>query len=152
MWPRSEPASSTNGDGSTARKLAALVFGSPAQLARLNAIVHPAVRERARGLFREIGERDSHAVIVYVAAILIESGAWREMDKILVVSCDRARQVARLMQRPGAVESSVLARLESQMPLEKKLTFADYVIDTNGDKEDTLRQAAKVYENLRRLA
>jgi dephospho-CoA kinase len=133
-------------------KLAALVFGNPAQLARLNAIVHPAVRDQARRQFREIGERDPHAVVIYVAAILIESGAWREMDKILVVSCDRAQQIARAMQRPGAVESGVLARLESQMPLEKKLTFADYVIDTSGEKEETQRQTAKVYENLRRLA
>jgi dephospho-CoA kinase len=133
-------------------KLAALVFGNPAQLARLNAIVHPAVRERARGLFREIGERDPHAVIIYVAAILIESGAWREMDKMIVVSCGRAQQIERAMHRPGAVESGVLARLESQMPLEKKLTFADYVIDTGGTKEDTLRQTALVYEDLRRLA
>ena len=56
------------------------------------------------------------------------------------------------MQRPGAVESGVLARLESQMPLEKKRTFADYVIDTSGTKEDTLRQTEIVYEDLRRLA
>jgi dephospho-CoA kinase len=133
-------------------KLAARVFGDAAQLERLNSIVHPAVRKRAQRQFGEIGERDPHAVIVYVAAILIESGAWREVDKIIVVSCDRAQQIARAMHRPGAVESGVLARLENQMPLEKKLTFADYVIDSSGEKEDTLRQTAKVYEDLRRLA
>ncbi len=107
-----------------------------------------------RGMARmaEIGKRDPHAIAVYVAAILIEAGAWREMDKIIVVSCGRARQIERAMQRPGAMESSVLARLESQMPLEKKLAFADYVIDTSGTKEDTLRQTAIVYEDLRRQA
>jgi dephospho-CoA kinase len=133
-------------------KLAALVFGDPARLEKLNAIVHPAVRGRALSELRGIGERDPHAVAVYVAAILIESGAWREMDKIIVVSCNRAQQIERAMHRPGAVESGVLARLESQMPLEKKRTFADYVIDTGGTKEDTLRQTEKVYEELRRLA
>jgi dephospho-CoA kinase len=133
-------------------KLAALVFGNPEQLERLNAIVHPAVRKRALRQLAEIGERDPRAIAVYVAAILIESGAWREMDKIIVVSCERAQQIERAMHRPGAVESGVLARLESQMPLEKKLTFADYVVDTSGTKEDTLRQTAKVYEDLRRLA
>jgi dephospho-CoA kinase len=133
-------------------KLAALVFGNPEQLERLNAIVHPAVRKRALRQLAEIGGRDPHAIAVYVAAILIESGAWREMDKMIVVSCERAQQIERAMHRPGAVESGVLARLESQMPLEKKLTFADYVVDTSGTKEDTLRQTAKVYEDLRRLA
>ena len=133
-------------------KLAALVFGNAQQLERLNAIVHPAVRKRALERLAEIGERDPHAIAVYVAAILIEAGAWREMDKIIVVSCTRAQQIERAMQRPGAAESGVLARLESQMPLEKKLTFADYIIDTSGTKEDALRQTAKVYEDLRRLA
>jgi dephospho-CoA kinase len=127
------------------------VFGDPAQLERLNAIVHPAVRKRALLEFKAIGERDPHAVVVYVAAILIESGAWREMDKIVVVSCNRAQQIERAMHRPGAVESAVLARLESQMPLQKKRTFADYVIDTSGTKEGTLRQTEMVYQDLRKL-
>jgi dephospho-CoA kinase len=133
-------------------KLADLVFGDPAQLERLNAIVHPAVRKRALREFKEIGERDPHAVVIYVAAILIESGAWREMDKIVVVSCTRAQQIERAMHRPGAVKNAVLARLESQMPLQKKRTFADYVIDTSGTKEDTLRQTEMVYQDLRKLA
>lgn len=133
-------------------RLAGMVFGNKEQLERLNAIVHPAVRQHALREFAEIRERDPHAVVIYVVAILIESGAWREVDKIIVVSCDRAQQMARAMHRPGAVESGVLARLESQMPVEKKLTFADYVIDTSGTKEDTLRQTALVYEDLRRLA
>jgi dephospho-CoA kinase len=133
-------------------KLAALVFGKPEQLARLNAIVHPAVRKRALRQLAEIGARDPHAIAIYVAAILIESGASREMDKMIVVSCTRAQQIERAMERPGAVETGVLARLESQMPLEKKLTFADYVVDTSGTKEDALRQTAIVYEDLRRLA
>jgi dephospho-CoA kinase len=133
-------------------KLAAIVFGNPEKLARLNAIVHPAVRKRALDQLAEIGKRDPHAIAVYVAAILIESGAWREMDKMIIVSCARAQQIERAMQRPGAIESGVLARLESQMPLEQKRTFANYVIETGGTKEDTLRQTAMVYRDLRRLA
>jgi dephospho-CoA kinase len=133
-------------------KLAARVFASPPDLERLNAIVHPAVRARARRQFREIGARDPHAVIIYVAAILIESGAYREMDKIIVVTCPRQQQIERAMERPGAAESVVLARLERQMPAEKKRTWADYPIDTSGSKEDTLRQTKIVYEDLRKLA
>lgn len=133
-------------------KLAKIAFGDPAQLEHLNAIVHPAVRKRAECEFHAIRDRDPHAVIIYVAAIMIESGRWRDMDKIVVVSCDRAQQIERAMHRPGAVESGILARLESQMSVEKKRPFADYLIDTSGTKEDTLRQTARVYEDLRRLA
>jgi len=133
-------------------RLAELVFSHPDQLERLNAIVHPAVRDRAARQFEEFGVRDPHGVVVYVAAILIESGAYREVDKIIVVSCAREQQIERAMHRPGATEAGVLARLERQMPVEKKREFADYIIDTSGDKEDTLRQTEIVYEDLRRLA
>jgi dephospho-CoA kinase len=133
-------------------RLAALVFGAPERLKELNAIVHPTVRARALREFDDIRARNPRAVVVYVAAILIESGAWREMDKMIVVSCDRALQVERAMQRPGAVEADVLARIQSQMPPAEKRSYADYLIDSGGTKEETLRQIKVVYEDLRRLA
>lgn len=133
-------------------KLAARVFDDPAQLEKLNAIVHPAVRTRATRTFTEIGARDPHGIVIYVAAILIESGAYREVDKIILVSCARAQQIERAMHRPDATEGGILARLERQMPLDKKKEFADYMIDTSGAKEDTLRQTERVYRELRRLA
>jgi dephospho-CoA kinase len=133
-------------------RLASLVFAAPARLAVLNAIVHPAVRARALREFEDVGARDPHAVVIYVAAILIETGAWREMDKIIVVTCESARQIERAMQRPGAIEADVLARIQNQMPLNEKRNYADYLIDTGGTKEATLRQTKVVYEDLRRLA
>jgi dephospho-CoA kinase len=137
--------------------LAQRVFGDPTELERLNAIVHPAVRTRALREFAAIGARAPHAIVVYVAAILLESGAYREVDKIIVVGCTREQQIARAMDRPGATEGSVLVRLERQMPLEKKREFADYYIDTSGEREDTVRQTEHIYtelvqEELRRLA
>jgi dephospho-CoA kinase len=132
--------------------LAARVFGHPEELARLNGIVHPAVRDLAMRRMREIGARDPHAVIVYVAAILLESGAYKDVGKIIVVSCTREQQIARSMDRPGATEVDVLARLDRQMPLEEKKKRADYLIDTSGTKEDTLRQTRSVWEDLNRQA
>ena len=132
-------------------KLAALVFRDTAALEKLNAIVHPAVQQRAARQFREIGARDPHAIVIYVAAILIESGGYKTCDKLIVVSCTRQQQVERAMHRHDANMADVLARLERQMPVEKKLEFADYVIDTTGTKEDTLRQTKIVFEDLRTL-
>jgi dephospho-CoA kinase len=132
--------------------LAARVFDSPADLERLNAIVHPAVRARARQQMDAIAAADPHAIVIYVAAILIESGHYREVDKMIVVTCPREQQIERSLERPGATLPGVLARLDRQMPLEQKRAYADYLIDTGGTKEETLRQTEVVYRDLRRLA
>ncbi len=127
--------------------LAARVFSDPAALERLNAIVHPAVRSVAM----QRAEQSGHDIVIYVAAILIESGAYLGVDKVIVVSCGEEIQRQRALERPEATEASVSARLSRQMPLKEKLRFADYVIDTSGTKEDTLRQTREVYGELRRL-
>jgi dephospho-CoA kinase len=132
--------------------LAARVFGNPGTLATLNGIVHPAVRSLAIRRIEAIGASDPHAVVVYVAAILLESGAYKDVGKIIVVSCSREQQIERSMDRPGATEADVLARLERQMPLEEKKKYADYLIDTGGTKEDTVRQTRLVWEDLKRQA
>lgn len=133
-------------------KLATMVFGKPDELARLNAIVHPAVRERARRTIEEIRVRDPRAVIIYVAAILFESGGLEGTGKTIVVTCTREQQIARALERPGATEASVMARLAHQMPLAEKVARADYVIDSTGTKEDTLRQTKMVFKELRKMA
>jgi dephospho-CoA kinase len=128
--------------------LAARVFGNPAELARLNAIVHPAVRNLALRRMQE----STASVVIYVAAILIESGAYKDVQKIIVVACSREQQIERSLDRPGATEADILARLERQMPLEEKKKHADYLIDTSGTREDTLRQTRIVWEDLIRQA
>jgi dephospho-CoA kinase len=131
--------------------LAQRVFTDPAALSKLNNIVHPAVRARARQQFQQIRRDHPEAIVIYVAAILIESGANREVAKIIAVDCSRERQFERAMQRPGAIEADVLARIATQLPSAARLRYADYIIDTNGTKEDTLRQTREVYDELRKL-
>jgi dephospho-CoA kinase len=139
-------------DGAIDRQqLAALVFGSPDRLARLNALVHPGVVRREEELIAEFAARDPRGIAVVEAAILIEVGGCQRFDRIILVRCDEERQVERALRREGAVEADVRARISRQMPLEEKQKFADFVIDTSGQKEDTLRQARAVYEALRRI-
>jgi dephospho-CoA kinase len=133
-------------------RLAAIVFSDPAQLLRLNAIVHPAVHELAHQRFREIGKRDPLAIVIYVAAILVETGGYREFPKLIVVHCTRQQQIERALQRPGAKLADILARLERQFPIENKLKLADYVIDAGGTIEETLRQTKMVFNDLKKLA
>ncbi len=140
-------------DGTIDRRLlAAEVFGTPARLEVLNAIVHPAVFLREDSLIREAAGRDPGGIVVVEAAILIETGSYRKFDRLMVVISSEEQQVERAMRRDGLTRDEVLARLKRQMPAVEKLKFADYVIDTSGSENETVRQAREVYDSLRRLA
>ena len=133
------------------RALAAQVFGSPDRLAVLNGLVHPSVIRREDQLMAEFAAVEPHGIAVVEAAILIETGSYRRYDKMVLVTCPEELQVERALRRQDASEPDVRARLSRQMPLEEKRKYADFVIDTSGEKEDTERQARTVYEKLRRI-
>lgn len=131
--------------------LASRVFGNPERLARLNAVVHPAVIRREEQLIAEFRAREPKGIAVVEAAILIETGSYRRFDKMVLVACGEEQQMERALRRPGASEADVRARISRQLPLSEKRKFADFVIDTSGEKEDTVRQTRAVYEALRRI-
>jgi dephospho-CoA kinase len=133
--------------GTTDRKeLASQVFSHPERLAALSAIVHPAVERRKEQIAAALPD----GILIYAAAILIETGTYKTFDCLLLAYCTRAQQIERAMHRPGAILEDVLARLDRQMPLEEKRKYADYILDTSGTKESTLSQTTEVYDCLRR--
>jgi dephospho-CoA kinase len=139
------------GDGSIDRRaLAARVFGNSDRLARLNALVHPAVIRLEEERIADFARRDPKGIAVVEAAILIETGSYKRFNKMILVTCREDQQLERAMRRAGAAEVDVRARLSRQMPVDEKRKFADFVIDTSGEKEDTRRQTLAVYEELRR--
>jgi len=133
------------------RALAAQVFGAPARLETLNHLVHPAVFHREDELIATFAAREPHGIAVVEAAILIETGAFRRYDRIVLVTCREDQQVERALRRDGASESDVRARLSRQMPVDEKRKYADFVIDTSGEKTETVRQTCAVFEELRRI-
>jgi dephospho-CoA kinase len=141
----------TGGGAIDRQQLGALVFASPERLARLNALVHPGVVRREEELIAEFAAREPRGIAVVEAAILIETGSYKRFDRIILVWCAEEQQVERALRRGGAEEGDVRARISRQMPLAQKRKFADFVIDTSGEKQDTLRQARAVYEVLRRI-
>ncbi|MCU1258956.1 MAG: Dephospho-CoA kinase [Bryobacterales bacterium] len=137
-------------DGLIDRKLlASEVFSNPERLAQLNAIVHPAVFRREDEL---IAASAPDGIVVVEAAILIETGSYQRFDKLVLAVCTMEQQIERAMHRDGAALKDVLARLNRQLSLDEKRKYADFVVDTSGTKEDTLRQTADLYNGLRRLA
>ncbi len=108
-------------DGSLDRKkLGAIVFADPERRRRLEAITHP----------------------------MIESGNYKNMDRLVVVVTDDATQAARLQQRDGTAEAEGRRKIASQMPLAEKAKLADYVIDNSGDREVTGEQVRRVFAAL----
>ncbi len=133
------------------RRLAVVVFGSPERLERLNGLVHPAVMAREEALIGKYEAEDPRGIAVVEAAILIETGSYKRFDRLILAVCPERQQLERALARDGMSEAEARGRLERQMPLREKLRFADYVIDTSGEKEDTLRQTRAVYESLRSI-
>jgi len=130
-------------------QLAARVFGDPERLARLNSLVHPPVLRREEELIAQFGVREPNGIAVVEAAILIETGSYKRFDRMILVTCREEQQLERALRREGAREADVRARLSRQMPLAEKRKYVDFVIDTSGEKENTLRQTRAVYESLR---
>ena len=142
-----------DGTGAIDRKaLAARVFGDPARLEVLNRLVHPAVWTREERMMQAFAERQPDGIAVVEAAILIETGSYKRFDKMVLVVCDEEQQVRRAVKRDGISEADVRARLCNQMPVAEKRKYADFVIDTSGEKAETLAQAHRVWEALRRIA
>ena len=139
-------------DGSVNRKkLAAEVFTNPERLAILNSLVHPPVQKRAQKLTDGYANTDPRAIVVLEAAILIETGSHQRFDRLILVVCSEEQQIERAMRRDHSNREQARARLDRQMPLTQKRTYADYIIDNSGTREETARQTQAVYESLRRL-
>jgi dephospho-CoA kinase len=134
------------------RRLGQMVFGDPAQLARLNALVHPAIHARAAVLKREFSEGHPDGILVTEAAILIESGSYKDFDRLIVAACAPEQQIERALARGGLTRAEVLERMNRQLPIAEKKAYADFVVDTSGTEESTREQARAVYAQLRSLA
>jgi dephospho-CoA kinase len=133
------------------RALAAQVFSEPGRLATLNSLVHPSVFQREDQLIAEYAAREPKGIAVVEAAIMIETGSYRRYQQIVLVICREDQQVERALRREGSTEVDVRARMSRQMPLEEKRKYAHFVIDTSGEKEDTVRQTRAVFQELRRI-
>ena len=123
-----------------------LVFGDPAALARLEAIVHPAVA-KVRDLFmlEHAGER----LVVFDVPLLFEKGGWEKVDTVVVVSAPFEVQRARVLARPGMTPEKFAHVLGLQVPDSEKRARADFVIDTGTPLPVTRDAVRQVIESLR---
>ena len=138
-----------NPDGSLDRKkLGAIVFNDAARRKRLEAITHPAIRQRFLARLEALAARGYDGLVFFDAPVMIESGNYRTMDRLVVVFTDEATQRRRLMARDGMAEAEASARMATQMPVIDKAKLADYVIDNTGDRAVTAARTREVFEAL----
>jgi dephospho-CoA kinase len=133
------------------KRLGAVVFADPLARARLNALVHPRVREQ-EGRVAAAWEADGAPAAIIDAALLVETGIHLRFDRLAVVHCPPSVQLARLMARDGSSEADARARIDAQMPIGEKTTFAHLRVDTSGSPKDTEAGALRLSEEIRALA
>jgi dephospho-CoA kinase len=132
------------------KKMGAIIFADEEKRKLLNAIVHPRVFVANRNWLIEREAEDPDGIAVIDAALMIESGSCKQFDKIIVVWCEPAIQLQRLMLRDNLGEADARQRILAQMPQGEKKLFADHLIDTSGGFEDTRRQTLDLLRTLRR--
>ncbi|MET0556734.1 MAG: dephospho-CoA kinase [Vicinamibacteria bacterium] len=113
------------------RLLGQLVFADPAARRRLEALVHPRVREEEARWSGASAAEGAEAAVTD-AALLVETGQHLRFDRLLVVHCPEAEQVRRLRERDGLDETAARARVAAQMPIDEKRTFGHLQVDTSG--------------------
>jgi dephospho-CoA kinase len=140
-------------DGALDRaKLGSIVFADEQKRTQLNSILHPLIIAAQDDRIRQIESRDPNGIVVIDAALMIESGGYRRLDKLIVVHCRPDIQLDRLMSRDGLSRAAAEQRIASQMPQDEKKNYADYLIDTSEGFEDTRRQITDIFETLKSIA
>lgn len=133
-------------DGALDRpRLGGIVFGDPARLRALNAIVHPLVRDRSGELEAAAG---TESVVVHDVPLLAENGLAPLYDIVIVVDASPRTQLDRLVRLRGMSEDDARARMSAQANREDRLAAADFVIDNDGPLEALEPQVRKVWDTL----
>ncbi len=125
------------------RKLSNIVFGNKGLLRELNQITHPKIIRMIKKKIRSCRKK----IIVLDAPLLLEAGLRKLVDKLIVVKINQDKLIKRIQSKTSLNKTDILKRIHSQLPLQDKVRVADFVIDNNGTKDKTRKQA----ERMRRL-
>ena len=127
-------------------RLAQIVFADAAAREKLEAILHPRIRERWLAQV-EIWRKENRALAVVVIPLLFETRAETHFDKIICVACSAPAQRERLLAR-GWTPEQIQQRLAAQWPVEQKISRADFVVWTDGALDAHVRQLERIFVKL----
>ena len=142
-------------------KLAEAAFGPTeategkrnSRIDELNRIVHPAVIRSQEEWMHAVGLQNPHGVAIVEAALLLEAGAAKSFDRMVVVTCNAEQRAERFAARQKidleSARKEVARRMAAQLPDGEKIKAADYVVDNSESLERTRAQVKAIWEKLR---
>ena len=133
-------------------KLAVEVFQSDKKRHALEVILHHRVIAEEKKIYSDYQKIDPEAVVIIDSALLIESQNYKNVAKVIIVQSTQELQIQRVMTRDGESRASVKNRLKSQMSLEEKLNYADYVLDNTSSRDQLKLQVYRLYTEFKSLA
>lgn len=131
-------------------KLSEIVFNDPDKLQLLNDLLHPLISEEVNRQVQEcfhLGED----IVFLDAPLLIESGLYKDVDKVILIKADRVRLLDRIQKRDKISRVKAQSIIEAQMPESKKEEFSDFIIENNGETKELFRQVDSILEELERF-
>jgi dephospho-CoA kinase len=143
-----EAAFGTTGSGATDSSAIGKLKGS--RVGELNALVHPAVVRRQTQWMHEVENRDPRAIAIVEAALILEAGAAKSFDRLIVVTCNEEQRIARFAARQkldlDTARKEVRRRMAAQLPEAEKIKVAEYVIDNSGSLDRTRAQVERIWK------
>jgi len=134
------------------KKLAQVIFNDPDKKKILENILHPKVFAFEKDKYKKICKINPSALVIIDAALLIESGNYKNMDKVVVVNTDEKTQMERILARGEWHKDEILSRINNQMPSKEKNRYADFILDNSSDKFQLRNQVESLYAKLTILA
>jgi len=129
------------------KALAQIIFSDDTERKFVESIIHPKVHDELTKRIADLKRNGTQLLIVEVP-LLFETRWDKEMDSIIVVSCDLEQQIKRCQDKFGLTREDVLLRVKAQRSIEEKISKADYVVDNSGSMNETLIQVRRIYSSL----
>lgn len=120
------------------------IFSNTDLLHRLNAIIHPAVKDN----FKEFAAVNKHRIVIKETALLFEAKLEKDVDKIVTVAANDDIRIQRVMKRDGLTREEVAKKMQSQLPQEEKIKHSHFVIYNNGT-EFIIKQVLDILNQLK---
>ena len=130
-------------------KLGKIIFDDSEKRKTLESILHPKIINEEKRIYKEICSEDPLALVILEAALLIESGNYKNLDRLIVVSCHEEERIFRLIQRDNLSRHDIIKRMKAQMRMDDKAKYADYILCNEGPIKDLEKQVNILYEKLK---
>ncbi len=131
------------------KKLGEIIFRDSEKKELLNSILHPKIINEEKRRVNLIRKEEPHAIVAINAALLVESGNYKEVDLVVVVTSSEESMINRMVKRDKISKEEALLRIKAQMPAGEKIKYADYVIENNGTMTELRKKAVNLFEELK---